>query len=467
MRRLLGPWPGRGSRRSFAGAGACLTVAMVAFGAATALGQDASAKAKAAEETKAPEQAPAKPAEEAPTPPEEAPKPAYDPFTAPTLTGDWFGLGDDMRDAGINLQYFWNSHFMGVMGGGRTTDGGTKHSATYDLFLNLDFDKMGLIPGGSMLVQARQQWGAGVNPWTGATQQINDDADGNRSIYIDQLYYNQRFLDNKINFQVGYLDYQTIVDRNAYANSEDKQFMNAVFDNNPLIPTASATGLGAALTIQPCEWYSVLVGAGDAQRLPLYKPGFSTTFHDEAWFLFYNEHRFHVKIPTDKGPLPGNYRVGLVYDPSPRRLYTDPRFPVRARRDGNDVGFYLSFDQMLLRENDKDDQGLGGFFRYAYRHRDRYRFNNFWSLGTAYKGLIPERDKDVVGFAVGQLVDSDDYRNYVSAASGDETYYELYYSIQVTPWLAITPDIQYVDNPGGNDSISHAWAGGVRLRVAF
>jgi len=382
---------------------------------------------------------------------------------APTMTDDWFGAGPTLRDMGIGFNFIWNHYIMSALGGGLET--GTKGSATYDLLLTLDFEKMGLIKGGDMLVHARQQWGASVNAYTGANQQVNDDADGDRGIYVDQLWYRQHFLDKKIALQVGYLDYQTIVDRNAFANSEDKQFMNAALDNNPLIPTASMAGLGAALYVKPCDWYTLILGAGDAQRLPLYKPGFSTAFHDEAWFIGYMEHDFHIKIPTERGPLAGNYRIGLVYDPTPRTEYRRPWQSVDRR--GDNYSLYLSFDQMLFRENEKDDQGLGLFFRFAYQDDKVYRFNQFYSGGFQYKGLIPTRDRDVFGFAVAALVDSNEYRENIDANSGNETIYEWYYAIGVTPWLVVTPDLQYIDNPGANDNVSHAIAGGVRFRITF
>jgi len=395
-------------------------------------------------------------------------------LTSKTMTGDWFGLGPQMRDLGIDVKFFWNSQFFSVMGGGQETDSG-KFSHTYDLLVTFDLDKMKLIKDAEVLVHARQQWGRSVNPWVGpenpasrtraGAQQVNDDADYDLTLYIDQLWYRQHFLDRKLALQVGYLDYQTIVDHNVYANSEDKQFMNAALDNNPLVPTASAAGLGATLYVKPCDWYTLILGAGDAERLPLYKPGFSTTFHDHARFLGYMEHDFHVKVPSPNGPLPGNYRFGLVYDPLPRARFIKPGLP--ADTDVESYGFYMSHDQMLFRENDRDTQGLGCFFRYAYQPSDRYRFNQFWSIGAAYTGLIPTRNSDTVGFAFAQLKDSPAFRRWRNPDSGNENIYELYYAIHVTPWLVVSPDIQYIDNPGAADTISHAIAGGVRVRVTF
>ncbi|UCD30410.1 MAG: carbohydrate porin [Planctomycetota bacterium] len=416
----------------------------------------------AAEKTRAPATQPAAATKPTPKVEESGPRPFS--LDRPTLTDNWFGLGKPLEDIGIGMKYYWNSHYTSVIKGGRRTDSG-KHSATYDWIVTFDLDKMGLIPDAEVLFDARGQWGRSVNPWTGSSEQVIDDADGNRGIYVDMLWYRQHFWDRKLALELGYLDYQTIVDRNVYANSEDKQFMNAALDNNPLIPTAAMTGLGATLYVRPCEWYTMILGVGDAQRLPLYKPGFSTAFHDEAWFLTYIEQTLHTKIPSGNGPLTGNYRFGLLYDPTVRDEFRRPG--ASPQRNGNDLGFYTSFDQMFYRENPDDNQGLGWFFRYGFRHGESFRFNQFWSTGLVYTGLIPTRDKDHMGAAIAQKIHSRQYRSRINDRAGSETIYELYYSWQATPWLAILPDIQYIDNPGGDNTLAHTIVAGVRMRVTF
>ena len=48
-----------------------------------------------------------------------------------------------------------------------------------------------------------------------------------------------------------------------------------------------------------------------------------------------------------------------------------------------------------------------------------------------------------------------------------ESVLELYYNAQITPWLALSPSVQYVANPGGDSSISDAVVCGVRAQIAF
>jgi porin len=395
------------------------------------------------------------------------------------MTDDWFGLGKPMRDVGIDMKFFWLQHWFDIMGGGLDA-GANKPDATMDWFITLDLEKMGLIPGADMLVHAREQWGGSsrgrnqnsINRLTGANQQVNDDADGTRPLHIDQLWYRQKFFEGKLALQLGYLDYQTIVDRNAYANSEDIQFMNAALDNNPIIPTAGQTGLGAAAYIRPWDFYTLILGVGDAQRV-LYSPGFDTAFHDQCWWTSYMEHGLTLNLPSAKGPLVGNYRFGMVYDPVPRPTWEQSTQLQQVQLRGHDYGWYTSFDQMLWRESSLDTQGLGWFFRYGYRHDDRTNdsgagfFHQFWSTGLSYLGLLPTRDRDAMGIAVAQLLPSQQYRDVQRVHLDGETIYEWYYAIAVTPWCVITPDIQYINAPNGGATVSHALVGGVRVRITF
>lgn len=384
---------------------------------------------------------------------------------SPYATGDWLGLRTALEDAGIGTQFFFNNTSQWTTGGGLKS--GSHNGATIDWFVTVDFEKLKLIPGGRLLAHVRRQWGQGVNPYTGALGQVADDLDGDREIHIDQLWYEQQIVKNVLSLTVGFLDFQTIVDRNAYANIEDKQFMNLALDNNPIIPLN--IGLGAALTFKPVSWLTFITGVGDAESV-LFKPGFSTAFHGPTRFIWYNELGFFPTLPNLLGPgrLPGNYRFGMDYDPRSRSVFmapgTDPAF---ARQHGDDVGFYASFDQKLFAEREHEEQGLGWFFRYAYRNADINRIQNFWSTGLEYRGLIPKRDADVLGAAVYQSIPSRQFNDRVNRWAEAETGFECYYSIQLTSWLAITPDLQYISSPGIDSSLDDVIVIGLRTRISF
>ena len=110
-------------------------------------------------------------------------------------------------------------------------------------------------------------------------------------------------------------------------------------------------------------------------------------------------------------------------------------------------------------------QGLGTFFRYGLAHEEANEIEHFWSIGAQYQGLVPTRDDDVLGVGFAQGIISDRLHGLVD---GDrESAYELYYNVQLLPWLSITPDFQYIVNPGGTDDGRDAFVAGVRVQMSF
>lgn len=382
------------------------------------------------------------------------------------LTGDWGGVRTDLENIGITFDIFYNQIYAANTRGGLDTTNAQRLSGSFDVLLRLDFEKMNLIPGGSMLLFAKSNWSRNINPKVGALSDPIDDADGDIPIYVDHLHYQQDFLDHKLQLRFGYLDQQLALDRNAYANAEDIQFMSTYLDNNnAIIPLT--IGLGATLFINPTDWLGFVIGAADGQAKSL-QPGFDTTFHDEAAFFGYFETDFRVKFDSPNGPLPGTYRFGTFYDPRRKERYrNDLDGDLPPKYETGDVGFYMSLDQMIYRETPDDDQGLGLFFRYGYRHGEVNRIGDFWSAGAQYKGLIPNRDHDLLGFGVYSAIGSQQYRRWVDPEFDRETGYEFYYNIEITPWLTLTPDVQYIYQPGGSRDAEDSIVVALRARVTF
>ena len=123
----------------------------------------------------------------------------------------------------------------------------------------------------------------------------------------------------------------------------------------------------------------------------------------------------------------------------------------------------------MWRESDhpEDQQGIGAFVRYSFAHPEVNRINHFWSIGAQYLGLVPGRDKDVLAFGIAQSVMSKTLRHELDSRADRETIYEVYYAYQATPWCIITPDLQFITNPGGGKDARDAIIGGIRVRIAF
>ncbi len=330
---------------------------------------------------------------------------------------------------------------------------------------------MGLIKGGSFYMQVKGTWGNGVNPTkVGALFNPNDDADGDRAVFINKYWYKQLFWDKKIEVRVGVLQSnKDLFDVSPYAYHEDKDFLNLLSLRTPSVP--HQTGIGAFLKLQPVDWLYFQAAAIDAEAGPRYEQNAcSTAFHGRALYVGYWELGLRPKWQTPRGPMPGKYYVGWWYDSRAKEIFKDD---LDGRRQPNfesgDVGSYLSFNQMVFKEkpDPEDVQGLGFFSRAGFAHRNVNRVARSWQVGLSYTGLCPTREKDVTAFSVAQGILSNRYRVQIHHAADRETVYELYHQFQVTPWCWITPDLQVITNPGGDKTDRDALVGGVRVRISF
>ena len=165
------------------------------------------------------------------------------------------------------------------------------------------------------------------------------------------------------------------------------------------------------------------------------------------------------------GPLQGAYRVGLWVDAQDKTRFSN------GKNFRNDGGVYLSCDQMILKENKiaDDTQGLGLFGRYGWADSDLNEITNFWSLGFQYEGPFDGRDRDIIAFGAAQGIFTDQSGANDGAGYSDdhETAFELYYSAFINDSLTISPNIQYISNPGGDKSLDNAIVLGLRLQMTF
>jgi porin len=363
---------------------------------------------------------------------------------------------------------------VNAKGGSETHRRKGRWSGSYDLEMDADLNRLLGIAGASLYMLSEGTWSregidtTGVRSPDGTAFGVNGDFAPRQAFNIIELWYQQSLLDDTLQFRIGKLDMTggfecrgcpVSFDGNMYANDENTQFLNSALVNNPTIRFPDY-GLGAIIHWNPLEQWYVSLGAADAQA-DKRETGFNTTFHDEDYFVYMAETGVTPHLHSDKGILPGAYRVGVWYDPQPK-AHSDASKDYR-----DDAGLYVSCDQKLVNESDDstDTQGLGGFFRYGYAAGRTNDIADFYSLGLQYQGLFEGRDDDVlaVGYAHGVFsnrADSTYTEDYESAT-------ELYYSVQVTQWMTLSPSVQYVTNPGGDSSVKDAVVVGLRALITF
>ncbi len=391
-----------------------------------------------------------------------------------SLTNGFWGVNEVLEPAGVEFAFsLTNIYQQNARGGTSTSRRQGRFSGSYDFEMSADLERLFGAEGAELYMLAEGTWSRGSIDDTsvGSAFGVNGDFASREAFNIIEFWVQQSFFDDTLQLRIGKLDMTgtfdcrgcpVSFDGNMYANDENTQFLNSALVNNPTIPFPDY-GLGAILHWNPIEVWYLSVGAADSQA-DKRETGFNTAFHNEDYFVYVTETGITPRFDSPDGPLQGAYRVGLWYSPEPRANSQDAENG-RAWRD--DTGLYLSFDQLLAKENsDPDDtQGLGAFFRYGYVDDKTNDIPDFYSFGIQYEGLFEGRDADVlgIGYARGFFSDRassiyrDDYESVI----------ETYYNARITQWLNLSPSIQYVANPGGTGNTKDAVVLGLRATMIF
>lgn len=358
-------------------------------------------------------------------------------------------------------------------GGLSTHNRAGRFTGVYDIQMAADFERLLGLEGAGFYMLGEGAWSknGGIDgPSVGSSFGANSAAGTGirRSMDVLEAWFEGSMFDGDIRLRFGKIHIgggfecggrPVSFDGNMYANDGTTQFLNGGLVNNPTIPIPDR-GLGAVVMYNPVEWWYGSFGIADAQA-DARETGFNTAFTEEDFFLYIFETGVTPRLDSKNGPLQGAYRVGL---------WVDGQDKARFSNGGNyrdDMGVYVSCDQMLVKENNdaEDTQGLGGFFRWGYANSDLNTIGNFWSLGFQYQGLLDGRHEDLTGVGIAQGIFSD----HVGSGQTDdsETVVEIYYNAAVNEWLSLSPSLQYITDPGGADGGKDAVVLGLRAQMTF
>lgn len=361
--------------------------------------------------------------------------------------------------AGLTQTYQQNVH-----GGLSTSRRSGRYSGSYDVQASVDLERMlGLADSTAyVLLEGGLPESGGIDPIAlGSYSGVNADAIPGEWVDVVELWYLRSFCDDRLFVQVGkadltagieYRDVVSAFDLNHYANDQHSQFLNGALVNNPTIPFPAYTLALSAVAKPWDQWQFAAAGAAQGGDADLDETA-SWASDDEGLFFIFQA-SFVPSAQANHGLWGGEYHAGAWWTgggdlPSQNEL----------------SGVYLSASREVYRESDDpgDEQGLGLFVRGGWADGDAVELDCFWSVGLQYRGLLESRDGDVlgVGFAGGTFAGSDS----LAGLEGGERVVEFYYSMVMAPWLSLSPDIQYVADPGGRTNAEDALVVGLRARI--
>lgn len=454
-----------------------------------------------------------------PTTPQEKPTQAGAPtseqgfWNRGTLFGDPLGLRAWLASKGIALQIQETSEVFGNVHGGARRD--VVYEGVTQASVGFDFEKLGLWKGGSVLISALQIHGRGAstNLVGGPPVNVVSNIEATRSTRLYDAYFEQRLFGDRVSFRIGQVRADdefllsqygaggTAEDPNGYAFANaNTLFINGTFglpalQNSDLLSGGPAYPLatpGARLRVRPTPEITLLAAVFDGNPGgtgigldPQARNRNGLLFPTRDGVLAFVEAQYALFQAKDAPWLPGTYRVGAWFH---NGGYADARFAANGRsladpagggvplRHHGNHGFYGMFDQLMLQTGESRDQAIGVFARVMGAPDDRNLLGFYVNGGLTWKGPIPGREADSLGFGVAHAVYSDRTRGLdrdVGAfdpsgfhpVRNNETVFELSYQYQAAGWLTVQPDAQWILNPGGG--VPDPLAPSRRLRDAF
>ncbi len=302
-------------------------------------------------------------------------------------------------------------------------------------------------------------------------------AAGYPSLFLYELWLEQELMDGALSIRIG----QLAADEEFAGSKHGSLLLNAAFgwpfflsenlpNGGPAFPRGTlgariAVRIGDGVTLQSAIYQGDPFEPGDSGHGMKWRPG------GETGYLLMNEAQFRWNHEEKAEGLAGEVKGGFWYHTSE---VASPDVASTRRFPGT-YGFYGVIDQMLYRlgepSESSPDRGVAWFARVAVNPQEQNVLGFYVDTGVSCTGWLASRREDTVaiGFACGRLTRGarQTLIGEGSRGVGEEMLVELTYRCQVTPWLAVQPDLQWIIHPGATRDFGNAVVVGIRSTITF
>ncbi|WP_428377614.1 carbohydrate porin [Lichenicoccus sp.] len=412
--------------------------------------------------------------------------------TRNNLLGDMGGLRSGLAAVGISYGINETSEVLANVTGGLKT--GPDYDGLTLLSVGLDTDKAFGWHGGTFNVSALWIHGRNLSldnlgVADGRIIQTPSGIEAERSFRLWEAWFDQATSSGNADIKIG----QQSLDQEFITSTYTTLFMNTMmgwpalpsydmYAGGPAYPLSSL-GVRVRGTRGP---FTGLLGvyddnppggsfSDDDQLRGAEREGVDFNFNTGA--LVIGEVQFALNQPstgqnvapgTPPAGLPGTYRIGAWFDsggfPDQRTgadglSLADPSGDGQTRLLRHDFALYTSDDQQIWHDA-AGVRSLGMFARLMGAPGDRNEISFSTNLGLSLKAPLRSRPGDSFGIGYGlarvsseaSALDQDRRLfsgNQAIPIRSTESFIEVTYQAQVTPWWSVQPDFQYVFTPGG------------------
>jgi porin len=407
-------------------------------------------------------------------------------WTRSTLTGDWGGLRKSLQQSGVTFAGRSTQFAFGIDGGINAPPppplafGNTfKYTGRGEYDVILDLEKFGGLPKGTLLARAEHWYGqyGNISTNSGAfaptvfPAAIPPVADSPGTLFLTNFLFTQPLSQNLVVF-AGKKDVLGAADQDIFAGGDGtSQFVNQALIANPAFLLGLPYSSYTAGFVSPQSW-GVLKGY-------VWDPTDRTSQGLQLGDIFSKGVIVggEVMLNSNFFDLAGEHHIGgiwkhhplnnLAFTEPPPGVYPEPVNPGRPILN-NSYTLYYGFDQYLVQYAGAGNSGWGLFGRASISDGNPTPVQYFLSLGLGGDSPVRRGRGDKFGIGWYYVGTSNQFGPIPQAVFGptDGSGVELYYNFQVTPWMNVTPDIQFIQ-PGNRRIAEDSFVYGLRMNLSI
>ena len=280
-----------------------------------------------------------------------------------------------------------------------------------------------------------------------------------------ELTLQSKFFDEQFEIRIGKIsagEYFAVNPLGSY-------FLNLSFDDNPAavayndpafaIDPVALWGIMGSLKLTNERWNlrAAVYDASNPTQWNEYNSGLNFRFNPANGMLFTGQLDYHLPSIEGAGRGGTQMSIGMFVDTGKRPLLTN----AQASQEGN-TNFWLTTQHDFGEIANTGDQ-LNGFLTMTGAPQTNLNMFPFSvASGFVWNGVLAQRPSDAVALAAS-------YYRFSSKLPGQthEIALELAYTLRLTPWMTIQPDLQGVLRPSGTGKIPSALVMGFSTEVVF
>jgi porin len=382
-------------------------------------------------------------------------------LTRPYLTGDWGGARPALEEKGFVLDLRYTSFYQGLVEGTGKKD--FEYGGKVDALIDLDFGKMGLWEGGSVRSHIEFNHGDLAANLGGALFSTNIamyfPVGSPNEVVATSLNYTHQF-GERGSLGVGKFNPVDVYALHPfYGGWGVDRFMSVVLTAPPsgLIPVVFM-GFLATLNTATANWTAMIADPND--RTDDYFPG--DLFEDGVLLAVNATHATTMAGRGTTFGITGLYSTAEGVDYS-----TIGGGVVNTSNKSGAYNVNVQFTHNLQETGGPNPAAWGFYLKAGIADGNPNYVKRSVILGIGGHALFFGRPQDRFGAGVYYYNLSDVLEDTINPAAiiGDEAAFEIFYNFEVTPWLLVGPDIQYVKP--ARQRFKDAWVMGLRMQTRF